>query len=342
MASRLSRFSGPWRDPARLGVQTAAAGAGTWFVMQKLGLPHTSWAVISALFVVQPSLDGTFTAAVGRMAGALVGTVVGLATVILFGGQDLTALRLALAAIGVNLVAHFRPNMSYGVVAASVIALEADPQVVGGAAERAIAIMLGAAVGAVAAVAVWPDSARARANRSLRRALATCRDLLGESLQAALGEDSQDRAATRDRFLVELREARQAGASVRLGRRKRPCVSEAVEGVERLWHALVLIQRALEHEPSRGLTTENELGQSVDEARSAACAYLSAIEAHGTNEAVRGPAERLKAAVEAAQAQARQTAEHTPGEAAAIEALVFGLGEVRRSLDDLQPIWVRG
>lgn len=342
MARKVPGFSGPWRDSARLAVQSAAAAAATWFVMQRLELPHTSWAVISALFVVQPSLDGTFTAALGRIAGTVVGTVVGLATVILFGGHELTALRLVLAALGVNAVSHFRPNMSYGVVAASVIALEADPQVVGGAAERAVAIMLGAVLGAAAAVAVWPDSARARANRSLREALATCRDLLGESLQAALGQESQDRAAIRDRFLVQLREARQAAASVRLGKRKRPSLTEAVEGVERLWHALVLIQRALEHEPSRGMTTQSELGRSVDDARTAACAYLSAIEAHGSGEAVREPARRLVAAVDSAQETARKTAEHTPGEAAAIEALVFGLGEVRRSLDDLQPIWTRG
>src|SRR3989344_5206794 len=98
MARKVPGFSGPWRDSARLAVQSAAAAAATWFVMQRLELPHTSWAVISALFVVQPSLDGTFTAALGRIAGTVVGTVVGLAPVILFGGHDLTALRLGFSA----------------------------------------------------------------------------------------------------------------------------------------------------------------------------------------------------------------------------------------------------
>ncbi len=342
MTRKTPTLRGPWRDSARLAVQSAAAAAATWFVMERLGLPHTSWAVISALFVVQPSLDGAFTAALGRIAGTVVGTIVGLATVILFGGGDLTALRLALAALGVYAAVQFWPNMSYGLVAASVIALEADPQVIGGAAERALAIILGAGTGALATVLVWPDSARARADRSLRQALAACRDLLEESLREALGEARQDRAAARDRFLGQLREARQAAASIRLGRRKRPSPTEAVEGLERLWHAMVLIERALERRPARGLTARSTLGRSVDEARRAACAYLSAIEAQGSGDAAWAPAGRLRAAVDEAQETARQTAERTPGEAAAVGALVFGLGEVGRSLDALQPVWTRG
>lgn len=150
---RLPRGS---RESLRVALQGAIAGVATYLLCRGLGLPEISWGVISALFVIHQSADATFSAAAGRLVGTLIGTLVGIATVYLMGGEDLTVLRLAIAALAMNAIAVVRPEFRFGIVAATILALETDPEILGGALMRGAAVIIGTALGTVTALAIWP------------------------------------------------------------------------------------------------------------------------------------------------------------------------------------------
>lgn len=84
---RTSRVAGRRRNGRVLGVLA-------W-----LHADVTSWGVISALFVLQQSSDGTLEAAAERFVGTLTGSLVGLAAVALPPGDPLVLPRLALAVL---------------------------------------------------------------------------------------------------------------------------------------------------------------------------------------------------------------------------------------------------
>jgi uncharacterized membrane protein YccC len=56
-----------WMErPARVAAQTATAALTIFALFKIAGLPQVSWAVISALFVIQPNVGGTISTALGR------------------------------------------------------------------------------------------------------------------------------------------------------------------------------------------------------------------------------------------------------------------------------------
>src|SRR5690606_34174727 len=71
--------------PARMSAQATAAALVTFALFKLTGMPQASWAVISALFVIQPDVGATIGTALWRIAGAAVGTGVGLACALAVG-----------------------------------------------------------------------------------------------------------------------------------------------------------------------------------------------------------------------------------------------------------------
>lgn len=71
-----------------------------------------------------------------------------------------------------------RCAVRYGVVAASIIALDPDPNVFGGALNRCWTILIGSFIGVATAFLVWPTTATRRAHEAIQQALGACRDLL--------------------------------------------------------------------------------------------------------------------------------------------------------------------
>lgn len=234
---------------ARTAAQTAAAVAAVYLVAEALELDHLSWAVISALFTIGISADATYRNALGRIAGTALGVVLGLAATVISGHSILIA--LVLATTVANVVASIRPGLRYAAVVAAVIALEGRLEAVD-TMQLAFAIVVGAIAGSAAGLLVWPVFSRTRTRSSLRAALGDCRRLIGLIEAGIATDDHHERDEVHARFLGHLEHARArlSETDIRPWLPSGVPLRTAVEAVERLWHALVMLDRAVTDERS--------------------------------------------------------------------------------------------
>ena len=210
--------------------------------MQALGLAETFLAVISAVLVLQRNRDATLDSAGERVAGALAGTVIGIAALVLAGAlPDPAPLLLAIVAMGA--LAAWRPSLRYGLVAAVGIAVASEQSLWDTAVSRTAAIFVGAGIGIAIGFLLLPVSALSRAKRQLAATLQLCRKLLDLTLESALAEE-QRLSGLHSRFsrsVATLRDTVQAGALQRAS--VGAAFSDAVHGCERLSNALIILDR---------------------------------------------------------------------------------------------------
>lgn len=277
----------------RLAVQGAAAAVLAYGAMRALGWPHASWAVISALFVGQRSLDLTWRAVGGRLAGTALGTGVGLIAVLTLAGEDMIPYRLFITGLVLNAVAAWRPSLRYGVVAAAILCLEAGTQPLDGAIDRSGAIGIGSVAGGLCALLLWPERASTRALREARRALASCRVLTVAALRRVGGDARPDVRSAHSAVVRHLEAARrllEASRRVDRPQARAGAVSRLVHGLERLWHALIVIDRC-DRELRAGDRAEAALpGPTAARVGEVVSERLSRIDARlSRSNAVRGP-----------------------------------------------------
>lgn len=318
-----------WQDALRLALQSASAAALGFMLVTWLDRPHASWAVISALLVGQASSDGTLAAVRGRLGGTLLGAAVGLGAVLAMPGDGLVLTRLLLAAAVVSLVAGLWPSLRYAAVVAAIIALEPGIDPVEGAWDRTVAIAIGAASGALCAFVVWPQSARRRALKASRRALDDCAALLDASMRCVMGEQSDVQPLHR-RFRLHLGAAREQMAPMNPQRGDRDGLERAVHAIERLWHALIVLDRITSGREHWSPSGDSPLHARLQRVRTGASAHLRRLAAClGDSEVAED------AALQDALAEARDMAlaagrrEHVDA-----SALGFALGEIARNLSE--------
>lgn len=229
------------RDAARLAIQSAAAAAAMFSIMEATGLPEKFVGVLSAVLVVQPSIGNTLVKAWERFAATLVGCLIGAACLVLMPDGYGTAGALALSMLAMNAVAGFRPGWRYGVVAAVALALGSDTDILSTALDRSIAIGIGVLVGVIVSLIIWPDSADKRAARYLRSALRAAADCLDQAIGAAASDEPSDLSDDRSRYLSAIGSARDAAANIRFSDREP--VRSRIRTVERFYHAVLILER---------------------------------------------------------------------------------------------------
>jgi uncharacterized membrane protein YccC len=240
-----------WMErPARVAAQTATAALTTFALFKITGLPQVSWAVISALFVIQPNVGGTISTALGRVAGTMLGTAIGLACVFLIGASTwAVALGLLVATAGLSFITDVRPGLRYGLVPAAFILLAPGGEVVEKAWEGATAISIGALIGALTGLVVLPEPAHRAAERHLGEAIRHAADLLAATVESLTGEScSNPIQAASDAIETEIWTVGGLTAQSRYPSRARrspthPRPRELLRAAERLWHSLLLMTR---------------------------------------------------------------------------------------------------
>lgn len=100
-------------EPLRHACRTAAAALLAYLAMRLQHLPEASWAVMSALYVIRPSVGGTLGSLGSRITATVLGSAVGLALLVALGqGPWQTPLALALSTLAIQMVAAFVPGMT--------------------------------------------------------------------------------------------------------------------------------------------------------------------------------------------------------------------------------------
>ena len=323
------------RDVVRTSLQSAVAGGLTWVAGSALGSPHVSWAIISALYVVSQSVGASLWSGIGRMVGTLLGTAIGIASVWTLGGEDYTGLRVAIAALLASALVTFRPDWRYGIVAATIVAIEQDGNVLGGAIDRVLAILLGTAVGFAATAVVWPERATKRVSRSLSQAIMTCSRLLRRSVDAALGEEVELNTL-HQQFLAQDAAARDAASSV--GRKsRREDLFKRIGALERLWHALIILDRVAHEEHAFSLDGDDELPGALSRLRQSAADRLAALA--GQDHAADGQADCFDDRLdEVTELIARSENASSGKRARGFAGLRFALLELGRNIRELEGV----
>lgn len=236
-------------DEHRVSVQTTAAVLLAFVATLFMGRENMSWGVFSALFVVQASVGGTVSSGLERVAGAILGAAVGVLAVLLpIDGLMGTLVSLLIGVSVMSLVSARWPKLAYGLVTVTIIIVAPDFYVVEGAMEKIAAIGIGSACGVAAALAVFPVSARRRADRHLAEALRGCGRLLDEYFRCMQNNDNKDDVAKADADVsYALRRARDMSRQARAERAPMTPADlssgHLLYEVERFRYTLTLIDR---------------------------------------------------------------------------------------------------
>lgn len=335
MSKRLLNVSaGTLRDTLRRGLQSAIAATATFAAMQVLGLEEEYIAILGAVLILQPSVGGTMGAALSRLQATLVGSLLGLACIFLLPDRWGTSAALALSMMVVGGFAGLRSDWTYGAVAAVGIALAPADAPLATAWSRGLGLLVGAGVGVLVSLLVWPDRAEARFERHLRAALRATATRLSDAIDAAMttGREAAppDHVAAYHKALGLAQEALEATKLV-----ERAGMQRRLEALRRLYNSVIILDRAAESgEPP--LAGSEEPSRLVGALREDACNILTGLaESRGEpDRQTRGIDEEL-ARLRAALAQDDPSSESHLSR----DAVAFGLREVRRTLADLLEAW---
>lgn len=317
-----------WRDAARAALQGACAAVATFLVMRLLGLPEVFVGVLSAVFILQPSIGGTASSARSRLVATLVGTAAGLTAFLALPYGVGTTFALALSVFVVSGMAFFRPDWTYGLVAAVGISLGSEQDAVQTAVDRGISIALGAGLGLLASLLVWPERSQTRLEKHFRRAVAAVRDRVDDAVATAAGQGEARASEIAPRYHREIGLAREAHRYARPGGER---VEERLAELERLYNAAIIVDRADEVlSDDRGLV--HDMADQVREVREGLVEALDRVlrrEADPAavlgkiDRALRGLSDRSVSGAESPEAMRARL------------ALAFGLWELRCSLGRL-------
>lgn len=312
----------------RLAVQSAAAAALAWVAVTLIGTDQAFLAVISAVLVLEPNRHATLDSALQRLLGAMAGTIVGLAAMAL--GEPLgLPWTLAAAMLVMGGIVAWKPELRYGVVAAAGLAVGSDQGFVDTAWTRGVAIFVGAAAGLLVGWALLPESAPSRARRQLSEAPGCCRKLLDRSFVSLLDEEDAELSELHGGFSRSIADAADTIDTLPLRRSSLGrSWYRAVHGAERLWHAIIILDRVSEAAGS-GLEIRSEVSDLLRRVRSQASEALDCLVCF--EPVSERDLEELRNSCSGAHDSAREI----EAEAVEASAFIFGLTEVARNIREI-------
>ena len=232
-------------EPVRRSLQTVVAVAIAYAAAVLLRLPEPSWAVFSALFVVQDTVGGTVTSALNRILGAAVGLALGLAVVLVVGIGPWRSLVALILAVGVMAgIAGRWPHLQYGLVTVAILVVAPSYQLLEGALVTALEIAVGAVCGAAAGAGVLPVAAHRSAARHLAQATRCCGQLLERGMTAIVRNEPPALLPQHQQVEAELTRARELMLQSRRSRHDRSGrLFDLYRRLDRLWYTLALVDR---------------------------------------------------------------------------------------------------
>lgn len=234
---------------ARLTVQMTVAALAAYLVAALTGMAETAWAVISAVFVVQGTMDSTLGSAMWRVAGGAIGAAVALICIFTIGtGGFLTLASLSAGIVVMGLILARYPSLSFGLVTVVILVVSPGLGPVENALERTGAIAIGGLVGVFVAAFVFRRRASSYARRETVTVLKQTSTLVQHSIEALFEKDSLDFREEHNSIARRLNGIRsQLGETKRapVPRKRHDSLSwNMVAAVESVWRTLPLLAPA--------------------------------------------------------------------------------------------------
>lgn len=238
----LSAYSrGEIIDAIRLALQSAVAASLTYFLMDYFKMPEKFLGVLSAVFIVAPSIGHTVNSAQTRLLATIIGSAIGFGLITLMPGSLGKLISLFIVMFIMNGVSGFKPEWRYGVVAALAITLSANGDTLDMTVERLLSILVGVIIGVVVSLLVWPDKAENRANRHLLKALAAVSDRFENALENTKRKDNDDSEEIIGNFNDSINKAAESAKAIRFADRNH--IQEQIENTKKLYNSLLIIHR---------------------------------------------------------------------------------------------------
>ncbi|WGH79348.1 FUSC family protein [Jannaschia ovalis] len=322
------------RDAIRRAVQATTGAVLAWTVLRLLPLEGYFVGILAAVLIVQPSADGTLHSAKARVMATVVGCAVGLACLLILppGWGAITG--LAVAMLILNVTATFRPDWTYGIVAAVALATAQGADLWAQALDRVLSIAVGAAIGIAVASLLWRDRARARFDRHMRAALEALADNACEATAKSTRAEPDTNLSAAPRFHQRLRLAREALDVMALD--ESDGLRARADAAAELMGAIEFLNRAAA--TPADLSGDPELGDALDRFRQAVAEDLRDPATIGGSDSdpTEGPVTQAQRDV-SARVEAREVSD--PRSAT---TLAFAMDEVDRALIALYRAWSPG
>jgi len=201
-------------------VKTAVAAILAWFAAYAVFPEQIPvFAAIAALLVVQPSVNQSFGKAVERSLGVVVGVLVALGAVLIFGDPSWLVLAAIVASLFVAWALRLTPGGSVQIPISAMLVLTIGAATPAYAAARVIETIIGAAVGLLVNAVIVPPQLIAPARLAVLRLghnLADVLDRLADGMTGAGSRQEVEEILAAARALRPLRET--ATAALRSGR----------------------------------------------------------------------------------------------------------------------------
>lgn len=329
------------QDSVRLPLQTVAAVLLAYGWMTWRQMPDVSWGAFSALFVVRATVEGTVGEAAARILGALIGVALGITLVPLAAAANIPASWSIVAGVGAAACLSIRwPALSYSLVTATILTVTPDADILAGALNKTLAIVVGSIAGILAAFAVLPLSAR----YSMRYNLAASLQLYGELLVEWAAALNEGRARPRPRDRPALERAHWRAQDMARQSRVLPVhffgwdaqAHRLQNRIEELWLTVPLMERVGGVELTDNVC--RRLGPALHEVAQAAREQIDGLARAIRDKGAEAPMCRTGAPfaqLDEAVHEAAGGGGFTPAERAAVDLIRWSWHEVTRELDAL-------
>jgi uncharacterized membrane protein YccC len=238
----------------RQALQTALAACLAYAAAELLHMPQGFWAVVTAIMIMQANVGASLGQAIDRLAGSLLGVLIGGAAAVLL--ADTHLLRYAGLAASVLVLAYFagrRPALRIASVTAAIVIL-GDPRLgppISTAGNRIIEVMIGSVIASLTSMFVFPSRAGTSLADHVRRSLPLFFELMGAGLAAGLEGRYEEHAISV--MAAKVREAisriNTLAAETRMEiaghLADHPDPEAMVRTLRRLWHTEIMLLRAV-------------------------------------------------------------------------------------------------
>ena len=235
------------RDAIRLPLQTVCAVALAYFAGRLFQADEVSWAVFSAIFVVQASSAGTWGSALDRIVGAFIGALLGCVLIYLSARLELPIIAAMISGVAfMSVVTAWRPQWSYGLVTVAILTVAPDVEMVGDILEKVTAVAIGSLCAAVTGSLVLPESTRRRARQDMQATAEALILWLQASTAALLNDDRGENHLHHERMDAALADAQKIlWEAPRWWDRKRarPAMLKCRDDILKLRYSLAILDR---------------------------------------------------------------------------------------------------